>query len=338
MEGSGPDQQSSVNVALGEWDFETGLTGVRRGGSHVSQPCEGDCAPSRESYAFTGDIASLEGPDGAHFMGTDNPNVVVGLDSTGTHNIGRDAPLNPDSTPMENQVGATYHVGVGGNPTTPTQSLQGEKQGYAAGMVESKVPTGTTFVNPVASTSSDDLKLEFDQTTNTLQAGITVHDVQNGDRATESYTFGFGDDLSNPDAPGGRSAYIDDQRYAAIEDGTSQVSNYSNNYAANNYQPPQLVPYEYSNATSYFVSGDQLGVTKYFPETFGPTEEGANPPPFCTDCEFIEWGAWGSRVEFGNDAQNPQYVDEVHLGWWLPAISRLIMNSLSWAARPTRAT
>ena len=77
MTGSGPDQQSSVNVALGEWDPDTGLTGMRRGGSHVditqSNGCEPQCGPTttRESYAFTGDIASLKGPgeDGSHFIG-----------------------------------------------------------------------------------------------------------------------------------------------------------------------------------------------------------------------------------------------------------------------------
>jgi hypothetical protein len=67
MTGSGPGQESSVNVALGEWDPETGLTGMRRGGSHVditqSNNCVPPCGPTttRESCAFTGDIASLEG-------------------------------------------------------------------------------------------------------------------------------------------------------------------------------------------------------------------------------------------------------------------------------------
>ena len=327
MTGSGPDQQSSVNVALGEWTPETGLTGMRRGGSHVditqNNPCEPQCGPTttRESYAFTGDIASLAGPDGAHFMGEGNPNVVVGLDSTGTHNIGRDIPLDPNSTPLENQVGATYHVGVGGDAVPYTQSFQGDapKHGYAAGMVESKVPTGTSFVNAVASTSADDLTLSLDSASNTVNASITVRDVQDGDPATDAYSFGFGDNLSNTDAPRGRSAYIDDRHYAAIENGTSQVSNsnYQNNYVLSSDYPPELVPYEYSSATSYLISGDQLGVTKYFPETFEPTEEGADPPPFCTDCEFIQWGAWGSRVEFGNNAENPEFVDDVNLGWWV---------------------
>jgi hypothetical protein len=334
MTGSGTSQQSSINVALGEWDPDTGLTGARRGGSHVdievdtgNENCDGPCPPvtNRESYAFTGDIASLSGPDdnNSHFLGTDNPNVVVGLDSTGTdHNIGRDTPLDPESTDLQNQVGATYHVGVGGDAVPNMQSLQGEKKGYAAGIVESKVPTGTTFVNVVASTSPDDMTVNFDPDSNTLKASITVRDVQHHDGATDAYTFGFGDDPSNPEAPRGRSAYIDDRNYAAIENGTSQVSyyDYSNDYGlSSNYQQPQLSAYEYSEATSYFVNGDQLGVTKYFPETFGPTAEGADPPPFCTGCEFIEWGAWGSRVAFGNegDPENPEYVDDVHMGWWV---------------------
>jgi hypothetical protein len=245
-------------------------------------------------------------------MGTDNPNVVLGIDTTGSRNIGRDIPLNPNSTPIENQVGATYHVGVGGGPTNPTQTLQGQKQGYAAGMVESKVPTGTTFVNAVASTSPGDMTVNFDPDSNTLNASITVRDVQNHDDATDAYTLGFGD---NPSNPNGRSAYIDDRNYAAIENGTSEVSYYD---YSNSDQHPPLSNYEYSEATSYFVNGDQLGVTAYFPETFEPTAEGA-APPFCTKCEFIAWGAWGSRVAFGNEGNpaNPEYVDDVHMGWWV---------------------
>jgi hypothetical protein len=166
------------------------------------------------------------------------------------------------------------------------------------------------------------MTVNFDPDSNTLKASITVRDVQNGDYATDAYTFGFGDDPSNPEAPRGRSAYIDDRNYAAIENGTSQVSyyDYSNEYSlSSNYQQPQLSAYEYSEATSYLVNGDQLGVTKYFPETFGPTAGGADPPPFCTGCEFIERGAWGSRVAFGNegDPENPEYVDDIHMGWWV---------------------
>ena len=50
-------------------------------------------------------------------------------------------------------------------------------------------------------------------------------------------------------------------------------------------------------------------------------DAGTGYRPFCTDCGFLQWGAWGTRLAFGNGTQdNPnatQYVDNVHLGWWV---------------------
>ena len=300
-EGTSFDQQSFVNVALGGVDPATGgLIGTRRGGSQVGTvACSGDCT-QREAYAFTGDVATLAGPDGSHFLGTENPNIVIGLDSTGTHNIGRDTPLDPNSSAVEDQSGATYHVGTGQQVTNPGQTMQGEFKGYAAGLVQSEIPA-SGFQNVVASTSTDDFSITFDPTTNSLSASATVRDVQNGDGATNAYHFEFGDD-GGSDV---RSAYIDDLHYAAIEANGGTSVSYGNNQT-------------YSNATStnYLVSGDQLGVTQYFPETFAETTPGSGVRPFCTNCEFLKWGAWGSRVEFGNGSGD-QYTDNLHLAWWI---------------------
>lgn len=75
----------------------------------------------------------------------------------------------------------------------------------------------------------------------------------------------------------------------------------------------------YANATStaYLVSGDQLGVTKFFPDTFDETSPGSGVRPICSGCEFIKWGAWGARVAFNNGPQSTQYVDNIHLAWWV---------------------
>ena len=160
-----------------------------------------------------------------------------------------------------------------------------------------------SFQNVVASTSPDDLTITFDPVANTLTGSITVRDITGGDGATEAYTLGFGDasrDLQN------RSAYIDDQHYAAVESGVgTSVTQFFDEGGA-------PVTYTHTTATSYLVSGDQLNVTKYFPETFG---EGANQP-FCDACEFLQWGAWGTRVEFSNDSGSG-FVDNIHLGWWV---------------------
>jgi hypothetical protein len=165
-----------VNVALGGVDPSTGgLVGARRGGASVDlaeDVCNADgCSTEtrRDAVAFTGDIASLAGPDGSHFLGKDNPTIVIGLDTTGTHNIGRDIPLDPNSSSVEQQSGSTYHVGVGVGTLPPQpQTFNGEFKGYAAGMVQSAVPS-SDFVNVVTSESSDDFGVTFNSTTNTLR-------------------------------------------------------------------------------------------------------------------------------------------------------------------------
>jgi hypothetical protein len=310
------DQQSWVNVALGAVNPETGgLFGARRGGAAVDfynyeyGECGTECGgyTTREAFAFTGDIASLAGPDGSHFMGSDDPNIVIGIDSTGTHNIGRDIPLDPNPSEIQNQSGAVYHIGVGLGTLPPQdQTLDGTYQGYAAGMVQSSVPS-QDFANVVASRSPDDFGITFDNTRNTLSADLSVYDIQHTDSATGRYSLSFGD---NSDSTG-RSAYIDNLHYAAIENGSNQVSNWNGQGFAD---------YDNTVATSYLVGGDQLNVTQFFPDTF-EADEATGYRPFCTDCGFLQWGAWGTRVAFGDGTENnpnaTQYVDNVHLGWWV---------------------
>jgi hypothetical protein len=299
------DQESFVNVALGGVQ-NGGLVGARRGGSHVdiTTQCQGqECNPStrRESFAFTGDIASLAGPDGSHLLGKDNPNVVIGFDSTGTHNIGRDIPLDPSSSQIEDQSGSTYHVGVGLGTLQPQlQTLDGTYKGYATGMVESEVPD-SGFTNVLASQSPDDFSIAFNKITNTLSANLKVEDARGGDNATSAYEFKFGDSGSSAVT---RSAYIDDVHYGAIESAGSDSTRVGNGQSF----------YENAASTGYLVSGDQLNLTKFFPETFGNPEDGI-APSLCNDCDFLQWGAWGSRVEFGNSPG--QYVDNIHLGFWI---------------------
>lgn len=74
--------------------------------------------------------------------------------------------------------------------------------------------------------------------------------------------------------------------------------------------------YAQVTAVAYLISGDQIDVTRYFPETFEESSPNSGHRPLCSNCEFIKWGAWGARVEFGGSASNPQYVDNIHLGWW----------------------
>lgn len=296
-------QESFVNIALGGVE-DGGLVGVRRGGSRLADRYTGNNSGERsKAYTFTGDIASLEGPDGSHFLGKDQPNIVIGFDSTGdAHNIGRDQPYEPGDA--EN-IGSTHHIGAGLGTLEPqTQSFDGTFNGYASGMVESEIPA-SDFTNIVASQSSGDFSITFNPDANTLWADLTVFDEGGGD-VVDSYRLSFGD--SGEDGPGNRSSYIDDLHYAAIENGSVVTRDYYGEGGEFN------TPYN-SEATSSLASGDQLGVTEFFPETFEADASGNRP--FCTDCDFIKWGAWDTRVGFGDSAEGPEYVDNVHLGWWV---------------------
>jgi hypothetical protein len=341
---TGLTQDSFINIALGGINpVSGGLVGERRGGSHFATasyykepkliPCnDGVCwdnantnansnAPDTskltEGYIFTGAIASLSGPDGSHFLGTDEPNLVIGFDSTGDrHNIGQDTSYDTQNELM----GSTNHIalGVGTLPEQP-QSFDGTFKGYAAGMIESEIPV-QGFTNIAASERPGDFKIGFDQDTNTLWADITVFDQ--GNDVVDSYQLKLG--TPNGSSLQNRSAYIDDLHYGAIETGSGDV----------------VTNFGTANAASYIVSGDQIGVTKFFPETFEQVNNGDDGPyrPFCTDCDFIKWGAWGTRVAFGGDPDNPTYVDNVHLGWWVAGDMTSIASLDALAAQGAEAT
>ena len=180
--GSGNNKGSSfINIALGEWSAQGGITGFRRGGSIVLGPNE-NSAP--QTYSFSGDIASLAGPDSqgtlSQFMGSDNPNIVIGANSTGTHNIFRDTPLNPiygenGNSRIDQQTGATYHVGIGSGPIQPIVGQHSATmQGFAAGFAQHPGSGSSDFV---ANFSPSDLTLNFDATTNTMTGSFKLKQV-----------------------------------------------------------------------------------------------------------------------------------------------------------------
>ena len=79
------------------------------------------------------------------------------------------------------------------------------------------------------------------------------------------------------------------------------------------------LPASSAASTSYLVSGDQLGVTQFFPDTFKETSR-SGVRPFCTNCDFLKWGAWGTRTDFADpNAGNATSTMNVHLGWWAAA-------------------
>ena len=135
-------------------------------------------------------------------------------------------------------------------------------------------------------------------------------------------TLVLGDPADN--STSGRSAFIDDKHYAAIETpGLSTIQS-----GEHGDHPLIDAP------TGYLVSGEQLGVDNilYYPDhdpedTEHPDSFVLTKSGFCHDCAFLKWGAWGARAGFQdfNDQGAPAFdkngkpvkiTADVHLGWW----------------------
>ena len=282
----------------------------------------------RATFAFTGDIASLAGPDGAHFMGEGNPNIVIGFDSTGTHDIGRDIPLDPNSTPSR----------------TIRRDLPCRRRGRRA------VPSAVfderlTMVTPQAWSNRR------------FRQRLSSTSWRAHRPTTSLFTFDPANKYSRQPAspcatckqrPRHRCLYVRLRRRSFNEiRGIARPILTIDITPQSRAADPQvilihlrqsshrlrLVPY--ASATSYLVSGDQLDVTKYFPETFVTT---AVPlPAVLHRLRIHPMGRVGHAREFGNDG-NPEFVDDVNLGWWVAGditdsrLSRRLMRT-----RPTRA-
>ena len=302
--GAGDNKGSSfINVALGEWDPETGITGARRGGSIVLGPDENS---DPRTYSFSGDIASLEGPDESHFLGSENPNIVIGADSTGTHNIFRDTPLNPagDNSSPEDQSGATYHVGVGQTTDLqPTPTLV-KMNGYAAGLAQHP---GSGRPDFVANFSPNDVTLNFDAATNTMTGSFKLKDIAPTAlgailtllNKAPQFNLGFG-------GPG-RSAFIDDNTFAAIEKKSGASLQVPGIFNTKTYA---------ASVEGFIVSADAIQANQIlFAGQTVQTETGPQQKrAFCQSCDFIRWGAWGARVACNN--QVPTWPTG-RRGWWI---------------------
>ena len=206
----------------------------------------------------------------------------------------------------------------------PEQTLDGQINGYAVGIVQSEIPA-SNFRNVVASTSPDDFVLNFNKATNTLFANLTVHSdiLGGGDSATDAYHIGFGD----PGTPANKSAYIDNVHYAAIETpGATSV-------LRNNGEP-----YAHADSTAYLASGGQLGIDTFLQyPTYNPElSKWKSAGAFCQNCDFLQWGAWGARFGFGTDSTS-SFTDNVHLGWWVAGdvITDNVQNGLPFQGEAT---
>ena len=145
---------------------------------------------------------------------------------------------------------------------------------------------GSSRPDAVASISPTGVKIILDAPTNTLTAGISVTNISLSTSKTYKLAFGGA----------GQSAYIDDNQFAAL-----QTANAGDNSVTEQRLFKAPTTATATAASNYIVSSDAIKANaQLFP--------GGG---FCTDCNFIKWGAWGTQVAYGTN------TDAVHLGWWV---------------------
>ncbi|WP_141701052.1 hypothetical protein [Methyloceanibacter methanicus] len=331
--------QSFVNVALGEWSSDNGLTGSRRGSSDTAS----------DNYSFSGDVRSVAGPDGGHFLGASNgqPNAVLGLGTSGTTNPGRDNPLNGD-TSYQNQIGSTHHIAVGTQTFDDVGTTSGTFHGYAAGF--SQQAGDASNVQSLVNGSASEVVLRLSGNTNNLTASMRFSrswlvDSDQNLLSTKTTQYEFGGS--------GKSSMIDGNIFGAFEtSGSSNVRETGYEFAGYEtkyrwklqnwklvkvaYDSPVFRKYDHSttpDTTGYLISADAMGANKvlFAGQTVQTPNGLVQKQAFCQDCDYIKWGAWGMRSNYTNH-NGEQVTEDTHLGWWITG------NVVSASDMPTRGT
>jgi hypothetical protein len=114
-----------------------------------------------------------------------------------------------------------------------------------------------------------------------------------------SYLIGFG----RSGQLGGGSAFVDDDVFGAQKDNDPEKTRIRTDGSIGD---PDDVPHtgQFTPGT-YLVSGRANPIDGY---------------QHCEDCDFIDWGWWGTRVEVAADASDEiteDRVDYVHMGTWV---------------------
>ncbi|MEM9105299.1 MAG: FecR domain-containing protein [Pseudomonadota bacterium] len=317
ISGTGSNQKSAIFVTSGgETNFltapDTRLLSNRRGSYRAG--AELPIFNVRGSS-----IQTMPGPDGSFLFGPNAENAVVGVgvdpsvetyaDVPSNFCVAFDCQQNPDPPILY----GTHHVIdlVDETPLTDFSRTSRTHTGFMVGMAETETEG---LENPFIVSAVGGLPnmiLSLDDPSSQVRASGIVTDVNNANPIVSQYflTFGIlGNDF-------GESTFIDDDTFAATHN-----LNRSNTRIIQDNGPD--LPSDNLTPGSYLVSGRAAPLDGY---------------EHCTQCDFADWGWWGTRVIPNVDVNGEpgRRSDMVHMGTW---VAGDITNPADLPSGPTNAT
>lgn len=309
IDGAGAQQRSAVTLdvaAITGTGSGVSLLGQRRGSYRLGA---GDGAVSlaggtlarasadgESSFFGSGanNFVYSAGPDRAGSLAAQNASVFQDLQPGGTGFLSADDTYSA----MTAMAQLADETAVGSLTRTERTLL-----GYAAAIVE---PVGGSPV-AVRSFALGGFQAAFDPSTSTLGGRIVVVDLADTDPDLAAMQVSFGSDLpSEAGFSTTRSAFVDDDRFAAVSAGpegetgsptTVLITDGGSAFS----QDPSVDP------GTYVVSSDLVPAPQLF------ADAGVTP----CECEFLEWGWWGTATTFkGDGLPGGERQDNAHLGTW----------------------
>ncbi len=314
IEGEGLNQKSAAFVtASASAEDEAGtdlLSGTRRGSYRSSS--------ESSAVDMRGYMTTLAGPDGSHFFGDNADHFVIGS-SLDPDDSFVDSSVDPD---VDDAVFGSQHVAslVEETPQTEYERTSRTVTGFMAGVAESS--SDADYPYALASAGGPNFYLDLDATNNSVAAVGILTDIFGEDWEVDSYllTFGaapsaeldlgpFSDLETGGEGATGGSTYVAWDIYGAVQNndpGNTRIltDSYYLEYEGE-YDGVEVEHTDTTNAGSYLVSGRAVPIEGY---------------SHCADCDFIDWGWWGTRVVVlpGESGSLPDgRRDSVHMGTWV---------------------
>lgn len=316
IEGDGLDQKSAAFVtasAAGENEAGTDtLEGPRRG-SYRSSSYDG-------AVNMRGYMTTLAGPDGSHFFGDNADHFVIGstLDPADSF---VDSSVDPND---EDGAFVTQHVAalVQETPQEEVARTTRTVTGFMAGAMETSFDPN--YPTALAGDAGPNFFMQLDAGNHSVAAVGIVSDVSDNDYEVDKYllTFGaapvgvdgvplggFSPLVTTGEGATGGNTFVNDDVYGAVQNNSPLNTRIlTDGYLGEGetWVPGQEVAHtDTTNAGSYLVSGRAVPIEGY---------------SHCADCDFIDWGWWGTRVVVEpeeNEALPYGRRDYVHMGTWV---------------------